>query len=549
MFWQTFIPRASYQIPCVRHAAIALAALHEDFTKDRTIATTSFPSSNDSDFTMNQYGRALQSLLTFVHQSGDGATEIVLSVCILFICFEIIRGNHNAVLLHTQSGMNLLTDAINRMSSQRKKKPSAVPLSAIAPVFTRIDVQASDIMDSAPFERYANFTKPLEPVKIPEIFENLEHSKQCLLEHQNYFMYMIRESVRLHGFDFNKWPGAEKQRIHNLRDHYLGIQDRWYSAHDALAKMDSPKRDASGHRASNVLIVHYLLLRIALYRYPSTDEMDFDRFTSLFEKIVASANSVIKQPVSTNISEGLTLSFDLGIAEPLFYVVSRCRVPRIRYEALELLRKCPSNEGIWNSSLAARIGEEIIDVEQRGSPSWPHVESEKDIPRAARMRKGEPKFVKETGEMTIRFCDVYGNHCERKLRWQGPQSDMLVASQARPNWAMGKFQRSVRTRLKLKINTVPRDDYQLSHSEPAVTNFLHSPGLPQPLERNSFTDMTQDFNVYDAAIPLMDGGEGESSELAALQRLGSTPEFPTIATMDDHVGFDRDVSVGWEQTM
>ena len=528
----------------MRHAAIALAALHEDFTKERTIATKAFPNPNsDSDFTMNQYGRALQSLLTFVRQSGDSATEIVLSVCVLFICFEIIRGNHNAVLLHTQSGMNLLMDAISKMSPIRRRKEGPVPLSDIAPVFTRIDVQASDIMDSAPFERYAKFTKPLVPAPIPEIFDALTGSKQCLLEHQNYFMYKVREAGRSFGSIHNEWPIEERDRLEELREQYKGLLERWFLAHDGLARRETAQRDNRAHRASGVLFVHYLLLRIALYRFPSQDEMSFDRFTSIFEKIVAASKNVLQFPISHDLINKFSLSFDLGIAEPLFYVVTRCRVPRIRCEALDLLKKCPSNEGIWNSSLAARIGEGIIDMEQRSSPSWPHIESERDIPKGARMRRGEPNFNKETGELSIGFSDLYGNRCERKIDWKGPQSDMFLASQAKPNWAMGRWQRSVKSRLKLKINTVPRPRLQYPNPAQMVTASPHNTPLS---ERNSFTDMTESFNVYDAAGPLATHVESRPG-LPAVQPQNTCCDYPVVTSAESAPSLGCDFYAGWSQ--
>lgn len=543
-FWQTFIPRASYQIPCVRHAAIALAALHEDFTKERDIAATTFPNpASDSSFTMNQYGRALQSLLNFVRQSGDNATEIVLSVCVLFICFEIIRGNHNAVLLHTQSGMNLLTDAITKMSLERSKKSSPVPLSAISPVFTRIDVQASDIMDSAPFERYANFTKPLEPMPVPTVFESLVHAKQSILEHQNYFMYKIREVVRHYGYERDSWPPDEQARLCKLKEQYTIILDQWYTAHNALAKKENLRGDNSTHHASNILLVHYHLLQISLYKFPSLDEMIFDRFTSIFENIVAAAKAAFTSTTShDHPTEHMTLSFDLGLAEPLFYVVTRCRVPRVRREALALLKQCPSNEGIWNSSLAARLGEEIIDLEHRASPSWPHITSAADIPQGSRMRKGEPKFVKETGELSFTFTDMYGNRCRRRIDWSGPQTDMLLASRAKPDWAMGRWQRSVQSRLRLKINTAPRPRFPYVPSEVATWG-SHS---MSSAERNSFTDMTDAFNVYDAALSPGTTVDASSEVRTLPPSEESGAAFSVSASVEDTPPLDGDVFVGWE---
>ena len=451
-FWQVLIPRASLQVPCIGYAATALAALHEGFAQGRDLIACAQPTCADSNFTMAQYGKAIQALLALVRETGDGATEVVLSMCILFICFELIRGNYDAVLLHTQSGMNVLTDVISTAQFPQKSRPSLIPLSAIAPVFTRIDVQASDILNAAPKGRFERLTQPPPPSAVPEAFTSLEHSKQCLLEHQNYFMYKVGDVVSISGSDSAKWPNHDRDRLHLLRSEYLKVEDRWYDVHQEFARQNCNTPEA--HRASNILLVHYLFLKVALLRFPGTDEMDFDDYTDLFSTLVEAAENVLLYPLETDSGERLTLSFDLGIAEPLFYVVSRCRHPRLRRMALKLLRQCPSSEGIWNTSLASAIGDRIISAEERGSPAWPDVHTPADVPRAARIFEVVPKFIKNTADLRIIFSDMYGNRRDEKITWPGPDSDKFLASRAQPKFPLGKYQRSVKHRLRLRLNHV-----------------------------------------------------------------------------------------------
>lgn len=63
----------------------------------------------------------------------------------------------------------------------------------------------------------------------------------------------------------------------------------------------------------------------------------------------------------------LAPSFSLspGIVSPVFVAISRCRDPHIRRQALHLLRKCKRREGLWDSALAARLGEMVIQIEEQ----------------------------------------------------------------------------------------------------------------------------------------------------------------------------------------
>jgi hypothetical protein len=59
-----------------------------------------------------------------------------------------------------------------------------------------------------------------------------------------------------------------------------------------------------------------------------------------------------------------TFSMDLGIVAPLFVVATKCRVPTLRRQAIELLRGCSRREGMWDSELTARIAHWVMTLEE-----------------------------------------------------------------------------------------------------------------------------------------------------------------------------------------
>jgi hypothetical protein len=84
-------------------------------------------------------------------------------------------------------------------------------------------------------------------------------------------------------------------------------------------------------------------------------------------------------------------SLDIGIATPLYVVVTRCRNPAIRRRALQLLASCNRREGIWDSTLAARVAERMVAIEENGAMSQPVLYASQ-IPEQARIRDLNTKF-------------------------------------------------------------------------------------------------------------------------------------------------------------
>ena len=72
--------------PAIRHAAIALGALHEGFTLHDNYLSGK---AGEDDFAVQQYVKSLGSLLEPTKGNGKQAVDVALVTCVLFICFEV----------------------------------------------------------------------------------------------------------------------------------------------------------------------------------------------------------------------------------------------------------------------------------------------------------------------------------------------------------------------------------------------------------------------------------------------------------------------------
>ncbi|MCJ1308043.1 hypothetical protein MMC25_001693 [Agyrium rufum] len=59
-------------------------------------------------------------------------------------------------------------------------------------------------------------------------------------------------------------------------------------------------------------------------------------------------------------------TFEMGIICPLYLLAIKCRHPRIRREACDLLKRSTRREGLWNAAAMGAVAERLIEVEEQG---------------------------------------------------------------------------------------------------------------------------------------------------------------------------------------
>lgn len=88
-FWECLIPLSTHHQPAIRHAVVALAALHERFeNNDNSILSSNYDIAQGG-FALQQYNRAIGCLIKPVTGGGQQALDVSLVACILFACFEV----------------------------------------------------------------------------------------------------------------------------------------------------------------------------------------------------------------------------------------------------------------------------------------------------------------------------------------------------------------------------------------------------------------------------------------------------------------------------
>lgn len=181
-FWESLILAASMDKPALRHAVMALGALHEDFTiKHGTLPTAAICVDDPNvRFAMEQYAKAIAALRNSL-AAGEEEPLTALMACALFVSFDSLRGWFQAALVHLQSGLAIL-------GGLRKNHPGNHTVETnVAPLMTRLSMQSVFFCEAkSKQDRIAYGKQRIEAsqkkVVIPERFTTLGEARNCFDE-------------------------------------------------------------------------------------------------------------------------------------------------------------------------------------------------------------------------------------------------------------------------------------------------------------------------------------------------------------------------------
>jgi hypothetical protein len=175
-FWEQLILQASTTEPALRHAVIGIGALHEEY-----INGTLKYDVNESNptFAVSQYTKAIGHLRkSLANEKQDPLTALMS--CILFVCFDSLRGFFASAMVHLHSGLKILRDLRFESAAQ-----SDMVEESLGPLFNRLSLQSILYVDTRTTEIRRDFVSQLSFVRskdedVPEVFETLEAARTCL---------------------------------------------------------------------------------------------------------------------------------------------------------------------------------------------------------------------------------------------------------------------------------------------------------------------------------------------------------------------------------
>ncbi|GLA55118.1 hypothetical protein AnigIFM63604_001607 [Aspergillus niger] len=396
--WSRSVLQVSQKEKPIWHALVALGALHENYENSHQIPGPWFNRKRHDTFALQQYLAAIRALLrpsedtgspssTYVTSSHGGtlSVDVCLISCVLFVCYEIMSGHYVAALSHIRSGMKILGevayDASTGTYHHPLLRPSTVPnleIDEIRKLLIRLQIQVYALTRSIE-DSPACSTAQLRGVSsdftdIPATFTSLSQARNIYEHYSSMFRHDYHTLIDAQP----PTPPTTNPSLPPLIHHYATILTKWSTALDHFEQTRGSTLTTKEQIGLKILQIHRLehTMMLEQYNSGSSDSTVWDRFNSIFKQIISLSKSVVQlsgpsspppTPSHTMMPTANlppTFSLDLGIIAPLYTTAALCRDPLTRREAVDLLRSCSRQEGVFSSHLCAVAAEKVIALEE-----------------------------------------------------------------------------------------------------------------------------------------------------------------------------------------
>ncbi|KAK7424075.1 hypothetical protein QQX98_000685 [Neonectria punicea] len=402
----------SQTVPSVRHAAIALALIHRNHldrdSSDRVHQPQSSKAWIPDNTPLLHYNRAIQLLLN--QESGDSTetTAITLLVCYLFTCFDHLAGNFVQAIKHLRGGVELLRNIdkaiLNNNSTYDDAKTSGVCtlIYQATRQIRRLDMQAATfLVDWTPADIQESLVSQLPPSG--SAFRSLDQAADHL-------QVLVARVMRLRHMEEGKMPPSSS----SVKDIVLGQLEAWSSLFEEMLQQGSSyETDSEIYPLISLLRLQHTIAWILISNYGSGREMDYDNFLPQFQQCMALAGDVAAAHERYSGSLKPTFTPEIRIVPVLYVIGVKCRHPVVRREVLSILRRQPIREAVWDSILAARVVERVIEIEEGGSGDGEMTQSMEQIAAWQRVETMSWVYVSGQGQSAARL-DINYTFCARE---------------------------------------------------------------------------------------------------------------------------------------
>lgn len=355
--WHYYLPQLCQSNNAIRHAITAVGAVHKRRLQSPADSLPAEP------FELQQYNKAIRHLLN----DQSLAVDRTLVACSLFFCLELLKGNIGQAMDHIEAGLRILCE------QQRQSTKSQLPANIdeeLSNFFSRMNLQLTF------------WNRPSIQLK--------EHSDWSL-HGDGGFISIIDARTRLYeimnssmqytmvwadmGLNEQQVLEADNQRYAEVRQELKRRFNDWWVAFGQMKRrLAKSRKHITDPRAILVSQVHHHTLWVWTLNIHAMNEMVYDGFNGEFDRIVQWSDR-ISQLSAEDHQRPFFLEMD---AAPALYLTARkCRHPLIRRRAIELLSRCPIQDGTWNMRQISAIAKYNMELEEA---ALAHLPVEQRIP-------------------------------------------------------------------------------------------------------------------------------------------------------------------------
>ena len=372
-FWESLVLKVGQQEPVVRNAIVALGTLHEDYQSRKGKYSNDMINEPSYQQALSLYGKALRQLNERLNEANKTSAKLALITSILFTCFEVLRRNSMAAIIHYQAGLRELTRQIRTLredeaSSSLSPSSSSIvefrpipqdELDVLLRVFANYDVQACTYAKPR-VEALAIHLPPQPPPSM-----TLDQAKT----HLNNLLICVYQFVHLDLSMYRYWRTSALP-IDDIRrrDEAITTFENWITAFESF--FQNTKLAISPQQMKCLLGLR-MEVKIALISLrtciDSAPESSLDVFLPEFDDMVTRiedlAHSLALHEALPVDEESTPFTMELGILHPLFFIATKCRNWTVRRRAIAALKR-GGREGVWEGPIVALVAERIMEIEE-----------------------------------------------------------------------------------------------------------------------------------------------------------------------------------------
>ncbi|KAF4828153.1 hypothetical protein CGCTS75_v007588 [Colletotrichum tropicale] len=393
-FWTDLVMQFTRFEPAVKHSVLAISALYEDVTMTSADAKGNSQTRclRDNNLALAHYNIAIKHLLVMENKG------LVVLVCLLFICIEILQSNREAALQHSTHGTIILgtSDAL----SYRWVKQWVLPL------FRRLNIlnfwfgEGPDLPDLKVFK-----------CSTPAQFTNYDEAGDMIDDIFNQAFQILCQGYIYRGGSM-RGQDPPPELLSQQRRIVQSLND-WHTLFGNLEtrSMSTTKHSAITKTKKGFLrtfsLVRYHICRIWSNIAFASSEMVFDEH---FDDYQTTVEEMLKTVETRAPGRQSKFEFEMGFIAPVLFLVMKCRYLSLRLKALRCLAVLPApREALWERDGMYAVARRMVEIEHgvvldKHGQIPPGVEPLRPGLPAKTMRVEQ--FVTETLDMTGR--DVFG---------------------------------------------------------------------------------------------------------------------------------------------
>lgn len=363
-FWSSSILQACESDSSIRDAVIALAALKKSAESKHSSDNWTVEEKREAQihhrFALKSYSKAVKSMRDAA-LSGRQELRTTLISCLVIISFESFHGDHEAAAKQIGIGLDLVK---NHMTRPLGSKIEHELISS----FRQLEIQAQSFGQSRPKEDHQILARVGQSTvdSMPSEFHDFQEAFFYFEVIQSRLFHFMAAVLVLDPHGCMNLDNSSSIRVEDLpeRDKYLAEFQRWHTACEPYLKQAQASQDHELLFTAAVIELLYFTSYVVTVMVRDSDHAYSETrgLMPLFSRMLALVKSVLKY---SDDYEGIsTFKISMQIVCPLYSIARRCPHRGTRKEAISLLLSHPRREGLWDSTLAGRLSEWIMLLEE-----------------------------------------------------------------------------------------------------------------------------------------------------------------------------------------